>query len=94
MKTVQSGYVIVDCKGVNLLAGEKVTVDGIFDASKNAINTGKMILAANCQYGEGVPMTPIPVFAIKEGDYFIFTASILQIVVEEDDGVTVRSLIQ
>lgn len=88
-----SGYVMVDCKKANLLAQSAQTVDGIYASAKGAIDTGKPILACNCEYGEGVPLTPIPVFAIIEDGVLIFTASILQIRVTDEDSVTIVSLL-
>lgn len=87
-----NGYVGVDCTGINLLAGEKQTVTGIFAKSKEAIETGKPIYAVNLQYGSGVPMTPVSVMAITEGGKYCFTASVLQIWVDEEDGVEVVNL--
>lgn len=88
-----NGYVLVDCKGLNLLVNTKQTIAGIFESCKAAIATGKPVYAVNCVYGAGVAMTPIQVFAIEESGNYIFTASILQITVEDDNGVTVTSLI-
>lgn len=88
-----SGYVMVDCKKANLLAQSAQTIGGIYASAKDAIDTGKPILACNCEYGEGVPLTPIPVFAIIEDDVLIFTTSILQIRVTEGDSLTVVSLL-
>ena len=87
-----NGYVSVDCTGINLLAGEKQTVSGIFAKSTEAIETGKPIFATGLEYGEGVPMTPVPVMAIEEGGKYCFSASILQIWVDSDDGVEVVNL--
>ena len=88
-----SGYIMVDCKKVNLLAQSAQTVNGMYAASKNAIDSGKPILACNCEYGEGVPLTPIPVFAIIEAGVIIFTASILQVRVAPNNSVTIVPLI-
>lgn len=90
---VNSGYVMVDCGGMNLLSQSSQNIKGLYNKCKEAVDSGKMILAVNCEYGENVPMTPIPVMAIKESGNYIFTASILQITVESDDDVTISSLI-
>lgn len=87
-----NGYIVVDCTGINLLAGEKQTVTGIFAKSAEAIASGKPVIAANLQYGEGVPMTPVNVFAIYEGGKYCFSASILQIWIDSEDGVEVVNL--
>lgn len=88
-----NGYVMVDCKKLNLLAQASQTVDGIFDSVEDAVNSGKPIVAVNCEYGTGVSVTPINVFAIKEASNYILTASILQVIVTPEDGVTIRSLV-
>lgn len=87
------GYAMVDCGGANLLADSSQTITGLYDQCKKAVDSGKPILAYNCNYGTGVPMTPIPVFAILESGNYIFTASILQITVTSADALTVASLI-
>ena len=87
-----NGYIIVDCTGLNLLAGEKQTVSGIFAKSAEAIASGKPIIASNIQYGAGVPMSPVSVMAIEEGGKYCFTASVLQIWVDSEDGVEVVNL--
>lgn len=87
-----NGYILVDCTGINLLAGEKQTVTGIFSKSTEAYESDKPIWAINLQYGSGVKMTPVPVMAIKEGGKYCFSASILQIWIDEDDGVEVVNL--
>lgn len=87
-----SGYILVDCTGINLLAGEKQTVSGIFSKSTEAYESDKPIWAVNLQYGSGVKMTPVPVMAIYEGGKYCFSASILQIWIDEEDGVEVVNL--
>ena len=89
----KTGYVVVDCTGINLLAGEKKTVSGIYAKVKEAFETGKPMFACNCEYGTGVPMTPIPVMAIIEAGVYIMTASILQVRVDENDGVWIVNLL-
>lgn len=75
------GYIMVDCGGLNLLGGHDTaqTIPDLYKNAKTAIESGKPIIANNCEYGEGVTMSPVPVFAIIESDVLILTASILQI---------------
>lgn len=87
------GYVMIDCKGLNLLADSAQTITGLYDDCIEAINSGKPVIGYNIQYGEGVPMTPINVFAIVEAGTVIFTASILQVRVASNDSVTIENLI-
>lgn len=88
-----SGYALVDCNGLNLLAQSEVTVDGLYVKCKAAYDSGKPIIACNCQYGSGVAASPIAVMCIIEAGVYVFTSSILQIRVAADDGVTITSLI-
>ena len=84
---------MVDCGGANLLAQSPQTISGLYAKCKTAMESGKPVLAYNCQYGSGVPMSPIPVFGILEDGVYIFTASILQVRVANTDAVTIVSLL-
>lgn len=88
-----NGYVIVDCSGINLLSDTSIVVDGIYDQCIEAMESSKPIIASNCEYGEGVKCSPISVMGIKEDTTYIFTNSILQIRVSNDDTVSIVSLI-
>lgn len=88
-----SGYILVDCGGMNLLAQSSQTITGLYKNCEAAFDSGKQIIAVNCEYGEGVHMSPIPVMAIEEDGTIIFTASILQIRVASNDSVTIVSLL-
>lgn len=88
-----NGYITIDCDKLNLLAVESQTIDGIYNRCVEAMATGKPIIAVNCEYGENVPMSPIAVMGIIEDTNIIFTSSILQIVVSNNDGVVIRSLV-
>lgn len=90
---MNGGYVMVDCKKMNLLAQSAQTVNGLYAACRNAVDSGKPIIAVNCEYGEGVPLTPIPVFAIEQGGEFCLSASILQVWVSSADSVRIVPLI-
>lgn len=88
-----NGYAMIDCKGCNLLAQSSQTISGLYAACAAAVKSGKPIIAVNCNYGTGVPMTPINVFGIVEDGVYVFTASILQIRVATGDTVTITPLI-
>lgn len=90
---MSNGYIMIDCQSMNLLASESQTIPGLYARSIVAIDTGKPIIAVNCEYGEDVPMTPISVWAIIEAGTIIFTASIYQIRIASDDTVTIVPLI-
>lgn len=88
-----TGYINIDCKGMNLLSQESQTIGGLYAACAAAMETNKPINAVNCTYGEGVHMSPVAVMGIYEDDNIIFTASILQIVVTPEDTVTIIPLV-
>lgn len=83
---MNGGYVMIDCKKLNMLGGHSTaqTITNLYAETKKAMETGKPIFAGNCEYGEGVPLSPIPVFAIIESDVLILTASILQVRIEKN----------
>lgn len=94
---MNGGYVMVDCKKLNLLAQSAQTISGIYNAVKNAMETGKPIIANNLLYGENYPISPVHVFAKVDGsedEYIVLTASILQVWVKNDNTVTIVPLIQ
>ncbi len=91
---MNGGYINVDCGGLNLLAESAQTIAGIYDRVKTAWLTGKPIYAYNCMWGDS-PISPIPVFAIPfpESNEIICTASTLQVIVKDDDSVTINNLV-
>lgn len=90
---MNGGYSMVNCDGMNLLSQSAQTIKGLYKRVTRAVGTGKPVQAYNCVYGEGVPMTPINVFVIKEDNVYICTASILQVRVASNDSVTITSLL-
>lgn len=90
---MNGGYVMVDCGGLNMLAGAAQTIAGLYAKCAAAYASGKPILAYNVNYGTGVPTTPIPVFGIIEDDVYVMTASILQVRVTSADSVTITGLV-
>lgn len=89
---MNGGYIMIDCKGMNLLAESSQTITGLHAKFAEALASGKPILACNCVYGTGVKSSPIPVFMIKESTSYVATTSILQITVGADDSVTITNL--
>ena len=47
---MSNGYIMVDCQSINLLASESQTIPGLHARSIEAIDTGKPIIAVNCEY--------------------------------------------
>lgn len=91
---MNGGYTMVDCGKMNLLAQSSQTISGLYQKSLDALATGKPVIANNCEYGAGVPMSPIPVTGIIDSGTIVFTTSIWQISITDEDAVTIVSLIQ
>lgn len=92
---MKGGYVLVDCKGLDLTSESTQTISGLYDKLKAAKATGKLIIAENMIWGDDGTISPIHVFAIDMGStYGIYcTASTLQIRVSPADVVTIVNMI-
>ena len=91
---MKGGYVLVDCKGLDLLSESTQTITGLYAKVKAAMATGKMIIAENMVWGSGKPISPVAAFGIDMGStYGIYvTASTLQIRVSPSDVVTIYNM--
>lgn len=88
------GYVMIDCKGMDLTKGStEQAIAGIYADVQTAMETGKPIVAYNCIWGTGKPVTPINVFAIQFDGQVIVTASTLQVIVGSNDHVTINNMV-
>ena len=93
---MNGGYIMIDCKGLDLTSNEEQTINGLYNDMVNAIKTGKPLVAYNCVWGSNndSPMTPIPFFAQNwSSSMVVGTASILNITCTSADKVTVTSLV-
>ena len=93
---MNGGYIMIDCKGLDLTSNEEQTISGLYDDMVNAIKTGKPLVAYNCVWGSNndSPMTPIPFFAQNWSDSMVVgTASVLNITCTSADKVNVTSLV-
>lgn len=89
---LKGGYTMIDCKGLNLLSQSAQTISGLYNDCKTAIATGKAVFAHNIFYGEGIPMTPVPVtlnFVSTESTSIVVKMSSNQITVASNDAVTI-----
>ena len=88
-----SGYILFDCGGLNLNSSSEQTITGIYNRAKEALATGKLVLATNCNMS-GMSCSPCAVIAWDQGsDGIIATGHTLRIVIASDDGVTVTNLV-
>ena len=90
---MDSGYVMIDCGGLELTSQTVQVIDGLYQRCKAAYKSSKTCYAHNCLWEE-VPVTPIPVFLVKRssGNY-IAMASTLQVEVDATDGVTITNML-
>lgn len=91
---MKGGYVLVDCKGLDLTSESTQTITGLYAKVKAAMATGKMIIAENMIWGDDGTISPVHVFAIDMGStYGIYcTASTLQIRISPADVVTIVNM--
>ena len=87
-----NGYINIDCKGLNLLAQEAQTIDGIYSEIQEAIATGKPMFATNLVWGDVSAISPVQVFSVQWDGYVILTSSTLQVIVTTEDSVTINNL--
>ena len=92
---MNGGYCLIDCAGLDLTEETTQTIPGLFKRMKEAIATGKPLIAENCVWGANsdAPLTPIAFFAqVWNSALIVGTASILNITVTNEDVVTVTNL--
>ena len=91
---MKGGYVLVDCKGLDLTGESTQTITGLYNKVKAAMGTGKLIIVENMIWGDDGIISPVHVFAIDMGStYGIYcTASTLQIRISPADVVTIVNM--
>lgn len=87
-----TGYVMVDCTGLNLNTSSEQTISGIYAKAKAALDSGKPCIAANCNMS-GAPCSPCSVIAWMEGTTIIATGHVLRLSITTADKVTVTNLV-
>lgn len=89
-----TGYVMIDCGGLDLLAESSQTIKGIYEKAEAAMNTGKTVFAANCVWGTTGTVTPIAVLLTTPAGSgtIVATASTLQIWITSEDVVTIANM--
>lgn len=88
---MESGYIMIDCKGFDILSESAVTIDGLFDRLTEAMKTGKVVIAHNLER-DGKKTSPCPVFVTKPDARYCCTVTTLQIWVTNEDSVSVVNL--
>lgn len=87
---MKGGYILADCAGLDLSIGTAQEISGIWDKAVTAISAGKPIIAQNCVYGTGVPVSPVTCFGwyISTTEIVIVGAT-LHVHIKNDDTATV-----
>ena len=84
---VNSGYVLVDCTGLDL--GDPGTVDGLYNKIKTALGTGKPIILTGIVNGTQ-EFSPIAAFGGIESTTSVFLSFFpITLHVDSDDAVTI-----
>lgn len=92
---MNGGYVNIDANGLDVHETEKQTINGIYKKTLDAKKADKPIFVYNAVFGDYGKMSPIGVFCnfASDGKTIICTSSTLQIIIDENDGVTINNLV-
>lgn len=93
---MKGGYILLDAKGLDLTGGSTPqTIPNAWGKAVKAINSNKPIVACNCVYGTGVPVSPVTGFGwyVAE-DEIVIVGATLHIHVKDDNTVTVLDVTQ
>lgn len=84
---MKGGYFMAEVNA-DLSKTTKQTITGVYDIAKKAVESGKPIIVHGMNY-DGKKTTPICVFGWLDNDTYIFNASVLQVFIDKNDGLTV-----
>ena len=89
MQKNNGGYILVDCKWLELTETDPQSISGIWDEAKKAIAANKPIVAGNCLYGTS-PVTPVTCFGwYISATEIVIVGATLHIHVKSDNTATV-----
>lgn len=90
---MESGYIMIDCGGMDLMSESSQTITGLYARLTEARATDKVVVAHNIVWGDSGKTSPIPVIltAPYENTY-VCAASTLQIYVTSADVVTIENM--
>lgn len=82
----KGGYVLVDCSGLDLTETSATSLTGIWKKAKDALASGKPIVAYNCIYGTGVKVSPVACFGFYlASDEICIVGATLHIHITDND---------
>lgn len=91
---MKGGYTMIDCTGLDLTKGStEQTITGLYAKCLEAHKLNKPVYAYNCNWGTDGTVSPIQIMIIVFDGYVIGTASTLQIIVTDEDVVTIVNLV-
>ena len=87
---MNGGYFLLDATGLDLSSSSAQSIAGCWQLAKNAIASKKPIIAHNCIYGSGVPVSPVTCFGWYLGESeIVIVGATLHIHVKSDNTCTV-----
>lgn len=87
---MDAGIIMIDCKGLNLLAESTQEISGLYVRLTEARATGKVVVAYNVVWGDTGNTSPIPVMlTAPEANTYVCMISTLRIRVSSSDVVTI-----
>lgn len=87
---MKGGYILLDCENLDLTAAEAVTKTGFWNKAVKAIAAGKPMVAYNCVYGTGVPVSPVTCFGwYISSSKIVIVGATLHIEITDQDAVTI-----
>lgn len=90
---MNSGYVLIDCTGLDLKGETTQTIEGIYQKCAAALASGKPAYAGNVAWGDE-KITPISVMLTVDGSDITASACTLRLNISSDDSVTITNYIQ
>lgn len=84
----KTGYVVVDCTGIDLAAESKVTIAGIYATVAAAFATGKPIFLCNVE-NDGDLISSINVAGYVSSGSYVFSVMSATVTIDAEDGVTI-----
>lgn len=90
---MESGYIMIDCGGLNLMSESSQTITGLYARLTEARATNKMIVACNMVWGDSGKVSPTPVIMTNPYENtYVCATSTLKIHVTSADVVTIENM--
>ena len=90
---MNSGYVLIDCTGLDLKGETTQTVSGIYQKCATALASGKPAYAGNVAWGDE-KTSPISVMLTVDSGKITASACTLRLDISSDDSVKINNYIQ